>query len=316
MKNSKFATHTRKVIVAHQGMRKTACKVHGISRTWDYTLRKRDYLGESLEHRSSRPYRIKIKFRPEKLTTEFVKSFYEKHRKPGYQRFYLQLKHDHPDIDCSERDIRKIYKEDNLKHKKELKPAVRYEKEKPGDMAHQDLKYLPKVSGCKKRFYFHELLDDCTRMSTVSILPNKTAVTTRDGLSANSKKLNIKFSRILQDNGAEFSYRNLPSNRIPKDKIHPLGEFCEQNNMRQKFTRVCRPQTNGKSERLHKTLEDEVLEAKRFKSHKDMCNSIERWLRYYNEERVHMGIRMTPLEKMKKHNPNYKKPKTYLTIIK
>ncbi|MCK5536790.1 MAG: transposase family protein [Bacteroidales bacterium] len=315
----KFTTHTRQTIVQTKLKRKESCKIHQISRSWDYELRKREEKGESLGHRSCRPKNIREKSRPDFLTDNFLEEQRKRNRNPGYQRLYLQLKNDFPEEVFTERDIRKIYKKNEWMKVKKKEDPQRYEKENPGDMAHTDLKYLPKIenseTGKKERTYFQDFVDDSTRVTCVSILFDKTAESARTGLVNSYDKMGIKFERMLNDNGAEVTYNNLPHNRRPKNKIHPVAEFCRERGIRQKHTRPMRPQTNGKSERLHRTLDMEVLSLETFSSIEEMTSAIEKWLKWYNEERVHMALRMTPLQKMKKLMPGYKPPNSYLTVL-
>jgi len=46
-----------------------------------------------------------------------------------------------------------------------------------------------------------------------------------------------------------------------------------------------------------------------------MCLAIEAWLKWYNEKRINMAIKMTPLQKMLELNPDYIPPESYLTVI-
>jgi len=83
--------------------RKQVCKTYGISRTWDYQLRKRvlqeqEETGSislnSLTSRSSRPLTIHTKLIPPVLeeSESFLIALYEKHHHPGYQKFFLYCK--------------------------------------------------------------------------------------------------------------------------------------------------------------------------------------------------------------------------------
>jgi len=187
-------------------------------------------------------------------------------------------------------------------------------------MAHNDIKYLPKLpeiqGGKKDRLYFQEVLDDMTRMTTACILINKTADMARDGIQWSMDTLALSFQELLTDNGAETSYNTLRPDRRPKDKKHPVAIFLEERNIKHRFTKVCRPQTNGKRERLHKTLDDEVLSRYTFSTQTEMIEAIEAWLKWYNEERIHMSLRMTPLQKMLEMNPDYIPPPSYLHVIR
>ena len=316
-KNSKVTVHTREVLAQRYLKEKVSikqiCEENKIGKSRLYEWIKRYRRGESLRDRSSRPHRIRQKNLSIDLEKLVIKK-YQEHHQCGYQKLYLQIRSECSIEECSERDIRKIYQKKDWFKKPERPKVIRYEKDEPGELAHTDLKYLPKIEGF--RWYFQELLDDSTRITTVSILCNKKAITARDGLRSSYNKINIGFQAILEDDGIETSYNALPQSKRPKDKVHPVAGWCQRNKIKQKFTKPYRPQTNGKSERLHRTLDDEVLNRFKFKTDNEMFAAIDKWLKWYNEKRIHMGIRMTPLQKMKKLNPNYEPPKSYLTIIR
>jgi transposase InsO family protein len=70
-----------------------------------------------------------------------------------------------------------------------------------------------------------------------------------------------------------------------------LKDFCEINNIQQIFGRINHPQTNGKIERWYGTYKQEF---------KDGEDTLDSFVKYYNERRVHQGINyQTPLERYK-----------------
>jgi transposase InsO family protein len=58
------------------------------------------------------------------------------------------------------------------------------------------------------------------------------------------------------------------------------------------FSRIRRPQTNGKLERFHRTLKSELLQYNYFKDLKHAQREFDKWRREYNFERPHEGIDM------------------------
>lgn len=333
MPQYKFTPHSRQMIISQQWKRKQVCLTHGVGRTWDYILRMRAEEERNnsatwlitLLSRSSRPHSIRIKQTPSVLTDSenYLISLYEKHHHPGYQKFYLYCLQDNTNWKwvVSERDIKKLYERKWwIRKKKEKEETHAYVKESPWDMAHNDIKYLPRIEQGKDRPYFQEVIDDHTRVATACILMNKTAETAKAwiewSLNVFLSSFSLSFQKLLTDNGAETSYNTLPLNKRPKLKKHPVAQLLEQHGIVHTFTRVCRPQTNGKSERLHKTLDDEVLSQFTFTTQEEMFTAIEKWLKWYNEERIHMSLRMTPLQKMLELNPHYTPPKSYLHIIR
>ncbi|MFK7779393.1 MAG: IS481 family transposase [Gimesia sp.] len=58
------------------------------------------------------------------------------------------------------------------------------------------------------------------------------------------------------------------------------------------------PQTQGKEERFHRTLKQEVLQGRHFKNHKDLQKVFTDWQQVYNQERPHEALNYkTPIER-------------------
>ena len=74
---------------------------------------------------------------------------------------------------------------------------------------------------------------------------------------------------------------------------------CHANGTGQKFTRVRRPQTKGKAERVIKTLLDMWHATTVFVSNEHRQRELVRFINFYNTVKPHAGIaNMTPYEKL------------------
>ena len=101
----------------------------------------------------------------------------------------------------------------------------------------------------------------------------------------------ITVQRVMTDNGS--CYRSKVFNEA-------LGE-----NVKHKYTRPYRPQTNGKIERFHRTLADEWAYARHYDSDQQRAASYDAWLHHYNHHRPHTGIGgRAPIDRV--HNVNGK----------
>ncbi|NVP17374.1 transposase [Candidatus Gracilibacteria bacterium] len=66
-----------------------------------------------------------------------------------------------------------------------------------------------------------------------------------------------------------------------------------------KYTRVRRPQTNGKIERFWRIFEKQFFRKYEFLSNKDFNLKLMDWLVFYNTKRKHGGIKyITPMQKL------------------
>jgi len=84
------------------------------------------------------------------------------------------------------------------------------------------------------------------------------------------------------------------------DALRTFVGIYPTNSIGQKFTRVRRPQTNGKAERVIKTILEMWHEQTVFTSRKDRELSLARFVNFYNTVKPHNGIdNMTPYEKLR-----------------
>ncbi len=91
------------------------------------------------------------------------------------------------------------------------------------------------------------------------------------------------------DNGKEFKGVN----------DHAFVKACTEIGIGQKFTRINRPQTNGKVERVIRTLMEMWHQQEMFRDRKSRQISLMRFINFYNKVKPHKGIdNMTPYEKL------------------
>ena len=175
-------------------------------------------------------------------------------------------------FDVSERQIQKIYKRHNLKMNKRARPSqlkfVKYEWPKPNALWHTDWTHCP-FTGKQliafiddhSRFLVHaEYFDQATTENTIKAFQN---AINKQG----------KPEAILTDNGTQFT----PA-RTEQD---PFTRWCEERGIRHILGRVHHPQTNGKIERWFGTYKLEF---------KDGQDTLETFVTFYNDKRLHQGI--------------------------
>jgi transposase InsO family protein len=189
------------------------------------------------------------------------------------------------------------------KMKKEKRKII---KEKAGDLAHIDCHYLAKdiVSNVKERLFLVAIIDDVSRIVWVEVIPNIKALTVMFSamriLNYFQQVHNIKFKELLSDNGAEFGGRNLRNH-----EDHPFERMLIEMEIKHRYTKPYRPQTNGKIERFWKTIEGDLLEDMVFDSIEHLQDELSQYLYYYNYQRPHQSINgMNPVEFLKKLSSN------------
>jgi transposase InsO family protein len=196
-----------------------------------------------------------------------------------------------------------------------LEPARRYQRERPGELIHIDVKKLGRiVGGAGKRVtggaqhytgsftdaagrrrgkagwdYVHIAVDDATRLAYAEVLPDETAVTAVGFLrraTAFYSRHGITVERLLTDNGSPY-----------RATIHALA--CRALGIRHLRTRPRRPQTNGKAERFIRTMLAGWAYGPIYGSNRERTAALDGWLFTYNHHRRHQALgRQTPITRL------------------
>lgn len=186
--------------------------------------------------------------------------------------------------------IKRLAKVEDRVERRKKKQAQRYNKNYPGEMIHFDTKRLPFLKGetnATPREYLFVGIDDFSRELYAAILPDKTQGSATTFLRQVIEECPYTIECAYSDNGTE--YKGTPD--------HDFVHACKENGMGQKFTRVKRPQTNGKAERVIKTLIEMWHEKNIFVSRHERQISLVRFINFYNTVKPHAGINnMTPYE--------------------
>lgn len=176
----------------------------------------------------------------------------------------------------------------------------RYEKKSPGELAHIDLSCIPKdlkITFKIKELYIAAVCDDCTRITYAEIVKDKRASTLTyflaRSLSWFKQIYNFEYESIMSDNGGEF--------KGLIEKEHPFETFCNEIGITHKYTKIYRPQTNGKIEAFFKIIKNEFFYPNTFESEQDLVMNLGNYLFEYNHLRKHGGLNYeTPYDKLKK----------------
>jgi transposase InsO family protein len=180
-------------------------------------------------------------------------------------------------------------------------PVVRYERQRPGELVHLDTKQLGRIrpggglaaahrtSGYDKGGRpgwnrVHLAIDDHSRLAYAEELTDESPETTAGFLRRAWRFYaahGITIERILTDNGG--CYRS-----------HQLAAACDELGIGHRFTRPYRPQTNGKAERLVRTLLAEWAYARPFADTAERVAGLARFIDFYNHRRPHWSLAGQP----------------------
>jgi transposase InsO family protein len=188
-------------------------------------------------------------------------------------------------------------------------PPNRYERKRPGELIHVDVKKLGRISarGAGHRVtgdrrgqvrssdggrwrratgweFVHVCVDDATRLAYVEVLPDEKGTTAAGFLRravAWFSSMGITVERVLSDNGACY-----------RSRIH--ADACSELRMRHLFTRPYRPRTNGKAERFIQTLTYRWAYGAIYGSSAERTAALPGWLDHYNFRRGHGSLGHRP----------------------
>ena len=177
--------------------------------------------------------------------------------------------------------LKKLEKTERKIRKKLLKRELRenrYVKKHPGEMVHTDSSVMPLVPGeaiTTPKEYLYVFIDDFSRTLFADILPDQTSYSAAIVLDEALTMLPFSIECIYSDNGKEFK--------------GAFKHLCAHHSIPQQFTRPYRPQTNGKAERVIKTIKG-LLRKHHFISREERRRILYAIVRYYNHLRPHQSL--------------------------
>jgi transposase InsO family protein len=187
-----------------------------------------------------------------------------------------------------------------------LEPAVRYERSRPGELIHIDVKKLGRIAGAGHRVtgdrqsqydrrgrrgrgelgweYVHIAVDDYSRLAYAEVLPDEKAATAVGFLRraiAFYRRYGIQVERLITDNGSCY-----------RAAAHALA--CRHLQLKHLRTRPYRPQTNGKAERFIRTMLAGWAYGPIYGSSHERTRALDGWLWHYNHRRRHSALGHQP----------------------
>jgi transposase InsO family protein len=190
-----------------------------------------------------------------------------------------------------------------------LEPANRYERRRPGELVHIDVKKLgrivvpghaitgnrrqraPRISidhnhkrGTAGWEFVHVAIDDHSRLAYAEVLGDERASTAvgflRRALEFFARH-GVRVERVMTDNGSAY-------------RAHQHRLACQRLALKHLFTRPYRPRTNGKAERFIQTLTREWAKARLYANSTERTSTLNAWLDHYNYTRPHGSLAHKP----------------------
>jgi transposase InsO family protein len=182
-------------------------------------------------------------------------------------------------------------------------PPNRYERQRPGELIHVDVKKLGRISklgaghrvlghrrsqfkvgpkrlGATGWEFVHVCVDDATRLAYAEVLADERGESAAGFLRravAWFKSMGITVERVMSDNGACY-----------RSTVHALT--CRELGLKHLFTQPYRPRTNGKAERFIQTLQNRWAYGAIYGSSAQRTAALPGWLAHYNFTRRHGSL--------------------------
>lgn len=181
---------------------------------------------------------------------------------------------------------------------------------RPG-FVHVDVKYLPQMPDEERRRYLFVAIDRAIRWVYVEILGNKSAKTAQGFLKRLIDKAPFRISKVLTDNGKEFTDRFCATGEREPTGRHPFDQVCAAHAIEHRLIKARRPQTNGMVERFNGRIAD-VLATTRFDSSQSLAETLTRYTKVYNQHIPQRALgHVSPIQALKawqeKHPDLFKK---------
>src|SRR5215469_11600482 len=183
-------------------------------------------------------------------------------------------------------------------------PVRRYERERPGELIHIDIKKLGKfnrighrITGDRTRQsklrsrsqgpgweYVHVCIDDASRIAFSQVMKDEkkgSAVAFLKVAVAYYASLGVTVERVMTDNGSCY-------------KSFAFQKACKRLGLKHIRTKPYTPKTNGKAERFIQTSLREWAYAQAYSTSDQRAAELPKWLHRYNWHRPHGSIGSKP----------------------
>ena len=246
---------------------------------------------EGLVDRSSRPRRLR-RPTPDIVAAEVISL--RRQRLPGKE---VALR-----LNLSPATVSRILKRAGLSRMKDIdppEPVRRYERQRPGEMIHIDIKKLGRfaqaghrVTGTRQNCrnqgagweFAHVAIDDNSRIAFSQIRKDEkkgSAIAFLKAAVAYYKSLGVRVERVMTDNGSCY-------------KSFAFAKACRRLKIKHIRTKPYTPKTNGKAERFIQTALREWAYAKAYETSDQRAADLPTWMHRYNWHRPHGGIQYKP----------------------
>ena len=179
-------------------------------------------------------------------------------------------------------------------------PPRRYQRDRPGELIHIDIKKLGRFDRIGHRItgrqtgiatsrasgweFVHVCIDDASRIAFSKVMKTQRkacAIAFLKAAIAYYAKLGITVERVMTDNGSCY-------------RAKAFRNACKRLGIKHLFTKPYTPRTNGKAERFIQTALREWAYAKAYDTSQQRAAELPYWMHRYNWHRPHGSIGSVP----------------------
>ena len=259
------------------------CREYGITRRTGYKWLKRYEAGESMEDRSRA--RQGQGNRTSKVIEEKILDLRDENRGWGARTIHKVLENQGveglPCVKTVNNILNRYGCIDPVESARRV-PYQRFAKEHSNEMWQTDFKG-EFLMGNGKYCYPLDILDDCTRFAIKIVPCERTGNIVIPSFEQAFREYGLPDS-VLSDNGAQFAgFRG---------GITHFEKFLMDVDVLPIHGRIKHPQTQGKIERFHRTMKEELLKFVTFECLEDADRALQNWRNKYNTVRPHEALNM------------------------
>jgi transposase InsO family protein len=190
-------------------------------------------------------------------------------------------------------------------------PKKTFKDYEPGYL-HVDIKYLPQMPDESSRRYLFVAIDRATRWVYLRIYADQSERSSVDFLRRVHKAAPFKISKLLTDNGSQFTDRFTSKAKQPTGK-HVFDKQCKALDIEHRLSPPRHPQTNGMVERFNGRIA-EVVQQTRFASGAELQTTLNGYMLTYNHHIPQRALgHLSPVDALKSWRE--KKPELFLKQV-
>jgi transposase InsO family protein len=164
------------------------------------------------------------------------------------------------------------------------RPVRRYEKTRPGELLHLDLKYLPQL-GHRPEFEY-AAIDDFSREATAQIASERSTIAATRFLEFVLTQLPYRVDAVMTDNDMMFTMRYA----YYSSRLTRFEQALKSAGIEHRLIRPRSPESNGTVERFIKTIDDECYRIVDPRTSRARVGALKLFLEYYNHARPHQSL--------------------------